>query len=206
MARKVVICRHNSNGYHTTVSRSSIVMKTARILVTLDCNRNCSYCCNKNLEQYNYARVLSLERLNDYDEFVLSGGEPLLNPKRTINIIKYLKEEYPLTPIYLYTQTWVKGMRKILSMVDGLTYTIHHPSTKNDGLNFYCTQIGVQDTGITARLNVMDGVDTGSIVYRLDSKVWDKIRIVPVLECCPLPEHEDLLVLDTTIDLKRKGI
>ena len=46
--------------------------KTARVIVTLKCNRNCPGCCNMNLPEYR--EVHTDEELLDYEEIVITGG------------------------------------------------------------------------------------------------------------------------------------
>lgn len=45
--------------------------KTARVIVTLKCNRNCPGCCNTNLPEYR--EVHTDEELLDYEEIVITG-------------------------------------------------------------------------------------------------------------------------------------
>ena len=50
--------------------------QTARVIVTLVCDRSCPGCCNTN--GLDGIQEVNLERLKDYEEVVLTGGEPLL--------------------------------------------------------------------------------------------------------------------------------
>lgn len=56
------------------------MMKSLRLLLTLDCNRACEYCCNKLPETQ---KRITLARLDDidfrrYGDVCITGGEPLL--------------------------------------------------------------------------------------------------------------------------------
>lgn len=59
--------------------------KTARVIVTLKCNRNCPGCCNTNLPEYR--EVHTDEELLDYEEIVITGGEPMLIPGKVLEFI-----------------------------------------------------------------------------------------------------------------------
>lgn len=58
--------------------------KTARVIVTLKCNRNCPGCCNMNLPEYR--EVHTDEELLDYEEIVITGGEPMLIPGKVLEL------------------------------------------------------------------------------------------------------------------------
>ena len=101
-------------------------MKTARLLITKDCHRDCPYCCNK------YERVMeqiqeidSLDALEGFGAICITGGEPLLDFDRTFRIVMKLQEKTK-AKIYLYTTIYVKGTTLLLSMLDGINFTLHN--------------------------------------------------------------------------------
>ena len=52
-------------------------MKKARLIITFDCPRKCSYCCNTYKKIMEHARFTDgLEELTNYDEIMITGGEP----------------------------------------------------------------------------------------------------------------------------------
>jgi organic radical activating enzyme len=79
-------------------------MKSLRLLITEDCNLNCGYCCNKlpavrqKFEYWNLATVLY--NACKYDDICITGGEPLLNWTRVVQILKTLGQDHD---VYLYT-------------------------------------------------------------------------------------------------------
>lgn len=64
--------------------------KTARVIVTLACNRKCPGCCNETIGKV--ASIGDISVLSDYEEVVITGGEPMLNPDSLLRFIKALKK------------------------------------------------------------------------------------------------------------------
>lgn len=102
--------------------------KTCRVLITLDCNKDCDYCCNKNGDTLMSILPITLEEIvsGDYDSVVLSGGEPLLQYHKTTEVAQILKMSGK--KVYLYTSLWWNKFGTILSHIDGITLSIHNDS------------------------------------------------------------------------------
>ena len=49
--------------------------KTARVIITYDCPRDCQSCCNKHIGD---VPQVKFEDLLSYEEIVITGGEPML--------------------------------------------------------------------------------------------------------------------------------
>ena len=97
-------------------------MKSARLITTLKCHRDCEYCCNKYESIMKDAKVITdLGELHGYDSVNITGGEPCLYGD-TISVIDELRKCNPYGKIYLYTSVF---NFKIWSMVDGVTLSIH---------------------------------------------------------------------------------
>ena len=79
-------------------------MKKLRLLVTDKCNRNCEMCCNKNYNLEALPRFNPID-IGEYDEIILTGGEPLLLKENLLKYIEILKNINCNIPIYLYTTT-----------------------------------------------------------------------------------------------------
>jgi len=80
------------------------MIDTCRILITLDCNFRCSYCCNELPEiQEQFIKVNSLEDIpwNAYQKVCISGGEPMLRVDRLDYVLYYTRAHR--LPVYLYT-------------------------------------------------------------------------------------------------------
>lgn len=64
-------------------------MKIARVVLWLACNRKCPMCCNNNSDAIAAAtRVPDMSHIRDYDQVILTGGEPMLAPDQLVERIK----------------------------------------------------------------------------------------------------------------------
>lgn len=107
--------------------------RKARFLITLDCHRSCDGCCNSYGKIMGYARnVSSLEELFDFDEIIITGGEPMLHGAETVKMIRNIKSMYPKKKIYLYTTLFNNYVLDILPILDGIHYTLHYPADELD--------------------------------------------------------------------------
>lgn len=59
-----------------------------RLLVTADCHNACVMCCNR---QFNVDKIPVVDRW-DYDEIMITGGEPFLYPNRLEKFCKAIRE------------------------------------------------------------------------------------------------------------------
>lgn len=106
----------------------------ARVLITEDCNRNCSGCCNT------YSKIMRnaqyIDDLGDLpprlSEIMITGGEPMLFPDKTERIARELRSRSPSSRIYLYSALYHSNLENIIPIIDGLHYTIHEGATKGD--------------------------------------------------------------------------
>lgn len=82
-----------------------MVAKTsARLLVGLGCNLDCSYCCNKSpavRSQFFTGYTTATIRYHEYRDICISGGEPLLYLEKVWDIVARAK--YAGCNSYLYT-------------------------------------------------------------------------------------------------------
>jgi organic radical activating enzyme len=105
---------------------------TARVLITKDCPRNCTYCCNKYpLVKDSITTIKEIMLLYPYEQVIITGGEPLLYPVYVIGLIARLRELNPKQTIFLYTAQYSKYFEDICKLVDGLTFTIHDANPNN---------------------------------------------------------------------------
>jgi hypothetical protein len=111
-------------------------MKLCKFIVTLKCDRSCSFCLNKNLSPERFPEELSLDALmhplqtlknHGYEGIMLSGGEPLLSPLLAPKIAfcvtvfsgnVYLTTSHP-TFLYLPLARTLKEI--VLSLHDGIS-------------------------------------------------------------------------------------
>jgi organic radical activating enzyme len=100
--------------------------KSLRLLITEECNLNCSYCCNKLpkcREKFDYKRLKEIN-FSQYDAVCITGGEPMLNPA----MLGYIKEMCNIDlkiPIYLYTNGLLLSKQFPFKDFTGITIGIH---------------------------------------------------------------------------------
>jgi len=181
-------------------------VRTARIIVTSECARKCKYCCNdprSNPAMHTVKLLGDLEGMNEYDAFVLTGGEPLASHNTvywTISVASRLQAKYPGRPMYLCTSVWAGGMLAMennLHRFHGITYTLHYPFTALDRDNMHLVQGSIMRRDPNRLLNnrlVINSsipVPQRPLVY---PHVWREIREIDFVPDgnCPLGEGEDL--------------
>ena len=75
---------------------------TIRLILFLDCNLSCAYCCN---EQEQFSSQFIKKDFNDidfskYENVCITGGEPFLYPESIWYVINKIPKE---KTIYIYT-------------------------------------------------------------------------------------------------------
>lgn len=155
-----------------------------RLLLLSECNRSCKGCCNKD---WDLDALKVCESFKGYDEIILTGGEPLLNPGLIRETVRRIRAESS-APIYLYTawrdDPWL--LATTLMLVDGITLTLH---TRKDTepfeeFNKVIKFLGIE--GKSLRLNVFHGVSTG----KADLSNWVVKKNMRWIKDCPLPTDE----------------
>ena len=163
-------------------------MRKIRLLITEHCDRNCSGCCNKDFD------LKSLPVCTDFGDgpvlIMLTGGEPLLYPVTTRDIVKRIRMQNPEASIILYTTMALRAL-DILPYLDGLTLTLHDQSDVGhfmqlDGmLELLRTVDWVKNKSL--RLNVFKEVQMRT--YRV-SDMWEVKKGIVWIKNCPLPKDE----------------
>ena len=189
-------------------------MRNARVLITQKCNRRCDGCCNK------YARIMermvaitSLDRFAGYDVVSLTGGEPLLNPAKTLRCIDMLNW-LCVGKIYVYTAIWNPRFADVAVASDGIHYSIHAPATTRDVMMFNVAQADLSGgwSGWSHRLYVDDRVKQR---LPIRSRVWSRVDISPWLSedevflhngPTGLPDGEELYLLTQDGDDETIGV
>lgn len=100
--------------------------KTLRLIITLECNLSCIYCCNKIPEINSKFIKKKLEDIvfEQYENICISGGEPFL--KRNI-INEVISSTHWRTPIYIYTNG-IFLTESDIQAFDGVNIGIHYKS------------------------------------------------------------------------------
>jgi hypothetical protein len=140
-----------------------------------------------------------LEDLAEYDEVMITGGEPMLYPARTLQVAEALKVQRPDRLVYLYTALFVTSVAQVLDVVDGAHYTLHADATGIDLAGVVWFQAMILGRKGSYRLYVHPEAE-GRLEVNLAA--WTRIEKKPWLgedECC-LPEDEELLVLEDGTD------
>lgn len=192
--------------------------KRCRLLLTAKCPNSCPLCCNK---QFNLEKDVPIISRWDYDEFILTGGEPLQFPNSVIEIIHNISAITDYMGInskfYLYTSICdVYVWNNVLPYLNGITYTVHTVSNAKDLMRL-----------IEVLRNFSGGYDSifsglSNITYKslwlnlfpeskdlIDTELalthysWDdisnyfKIKPIEWKENCPVPEGEDFVRINS---------
>lgn len=171
-------------------------MKTARVLISERCNRDCSYCCNKqegildNMTQVPF--WFEWEFFKSYEVICVTGGEPMLFPEGVIMFADRVKSLYKDMPVYMYSAQYTKKMEEVLKHIDGVHFTIHENPSSRDIIDFHKFQELIareENYGKSFRLYVNPSIDQP---LHIIPALWKRVEIAPWKEECPLPENETL--------------
>lgn len=177
--------------------------KKLRLLVTTKCHNSCPMCCNK---QFDLNNLPVVDRW-DYDEIILTGGEPLSSIKKVrylITLIESIKtiqkaQGLPLSKVYVYTSTHHPNlMRKILPYVDGITYIPHNVKEIHTVINFNQHILLLKEYNPayigkkSFKLNLFPDIkETIERVTKLRFFSSWTIHEIQWIKDCPIPEGED---------------
>lgn len=163
-------------------------MKKLRLLITKKCNKSCKGCCNKEWDLDNLPVVDSYK---DYDEIMLTGGEPMLEQADVLETIMNIRKQNTKAKIYIYTAQPIIPTY-ILKNIDGLTVTLHEEQDVKSfiHLDYILTQGKYKN--LSLRLNIF-----GNIPLKPDSffPLWKIRRNMKWIENCPLPIDEIFMKL-----------
>ena len=155
-------------------------MKKLRLLLFEKCNRSCSGCCNK---QFDLTSLPECTDFSQYDEILLTGGEPMLEPWLVLDVMKEIRETSSVK-IFVYT-AWVRDLfasRAVMMLADGMTVSLHDQSDVQPFLAFasFC-----EDLDRSKRLNVFSGITIDEVPVG-----WKQKKDIVWIDPCPLPEDE----------------
>ena len=169
--------------------------QTARVIVTLACDRSCPGYCNTN--GLDGILEVNLEQLKEYEEVVLTGGEPLLmGDKFLVQLIKKLRKQNRNQSIYLYTANLaLDEHEKVLDLLDGITVTLHAEATDNDIRSLKYMSENLYGEPLDMRLFIDERVYDRYDLSNIRMSTWDVVRKLKWLDRCELADNEDLLML-----------
>lgn len=168
-------------------------MNKARVIITMACTRNCSYCCNQQASGIDGAiYIKDISQIPHRSEIMITGGEPMEHFELTRSIVR---QAYDLAfrRIYLYTAKWNPRIYEILPFLNGIQYTIHENWTADDIEGFYDMQdLAGYHPRLSCRLYIAHNVN----VIVLHPNVWKRVEVKPWINNCPLPPGETLYILE----------
>lgn len=166
----------------------------ARVIVTYECFRSCTYCRNKCIFK---VRQVRFEDLLRYDELIISGGEPMLIGEMVVEMMHRLRVFYGykgkmwIDTSSLNVNRWAD--KAVIRNIDGIKYTFNYGYTQND-------------LRLLKKLsNYLDQVDRSVMYNRLniDNKLkkdinWDDIRLGN-WDCVQWIDHTSEVNKDTDV-------
>lgn len=169
------------------------MINTARIIITTACPRDCPKCCNKSkLVLDSMESIHKLSDLPQYENIVITGGEPLLIFNRTQKIIWEIRGLFPDSNLYLYTALYSPKIKLLFPYLVGIQYSLHNPFADEDKAGFYRFENKIENSGLSCRLWFDRTIDSDIAIRPCR---WDKITSGIMLDDCPLPKNEKLYIL-----------
>ncbi len=148
-------------------------MRILRLLLFSACNRACPGCCNN---QWDLDALPVAADFRGYDMILLTGGEPMLNPRLVAATAHRIRCQTDAS-IILYTAK-PERLPEVMPFLDGVTVTLHEQA---DVPTFRRAAAKLNGS---RRVNVFKGVNVP------DMPGWTMKRNMEWIEDCPLPEGE----------------
>ena len=136
---------------------NNLKVDTARILVSWECNLKCPYCCNEQARFRKDIAPISIEKIrwNDYRNFCISGGEPLLHKDKVWDVCRRIPAG---STVILYTNGILVNRETVVEMEQaGIQYFnigLHYESSFDRLIK--SVTAAVQGSGIKARFHAQD--------------------------------------------------
>ena len=166
--------------------------KKLRLLVTAFCPNKCPMCCNNS---WDFSKLPIVDRW-DYNEIMITGGEPLCFPDRISNLLysvrQVLKVEQKHPKIYLYTANAEYDIwAQVLEYLDGIVYTPHKIGDIESfvTLNQWLLANKSHYSKISFRLNLFEDMEK-LLPKDIDLSLW-AVKHMTWVKDCPVPEGED---------------
>lgn len=169
--------------------------KTARVIVTYNCNRSCPGCCNQHGNSVR--KVTNIEELLKYEEIIVTGGEPMLVLSDVLALVSTLKVLGYAGRFYLYTAFWKPNFKNIaiLDEFDGITFTIHAEASDADiiALKHLSKESILKSANFSSRLIIDSRVYDKYDLSNIDLKNWDVVRKLQWKDKCEPAPNEELI-------------
>jgi len=159
-------------------------MKILRLLLFSECNRACVGCCNS---QWDLQSLPVNDSFREYDQIILTGGEPMLHPDIVVNTCIEIRRETNV-PIFMYTAKIDRPLEIIalFNWLDGITVTLHEHYDIIDFMKLQNYLERFYTDNKSLRLNVFDNVS----IKGIDTYGWEVKSGIQWIPNCPLPENE----------------
>ena len=168
-----------------------------RLLVITDCPNHCPLCCNNS---WDFSKLPSVTSF-DYDEVMITGGEPLLFVDKVVKLARSIKTLSPILypeegapKIYVYTSIAAYfPIRQLLNVVDGIVLTPHSKDDVkrfirlNERLRMYLAENPQLKSSL--RLNLFKNIKD-MLPEDIDLSIW-KVKDMEWIKDCPVPKGED---------------
>jgi organic radical activating enzyme len=157
------------------------------------CNRACAGCCNND---WDLDALPVCESYRGFDEIILTGGEPMLNPLRVKSVVAEIRRQTD-APVYLYTakvDRWMAASQ-VLAVLDGMTVTLHEPRDVAAWVRFSTMLLPRWRITKSLYLNVFRDVVVDDVADEL-LEGWVVKDNIEWIENCPLPRDEAFMRLD----------
>jgi organic radical activating enzyme len=168
-----------------------------RLFLWEECDRDCTGCCNKD---YDIESIpLYKGNYKEFDEILLTGGEPMLYPARLSNIIDYIKSKTD-AKIILYTAKFeLPDIVYIINVLDGITVTFHSQKDVDNFEKAFIKAVGyfgddfenlIKDRSF--RINSFVDIDISKLEKLYSYKYFKIKKDINWIKNCPLPKGEVL--------------
>jgi len=143
--------------------------------------------------------ITELDGFADYDEVMLTGGDPLLMRKDDLLAIVQRLRDLNVLRIYLYTTWWNKKAEAVLPLIDGIHFSLHPDAGQREmELLRRVEEVAVKNPGKSFRLFVDSSIRMPNITTSAWSRVERKefMTEAQLLELQPggVPQDESLYV------------
>lgn len=167
-----------------------------RLLVTAECPNKCPMCCNNS---WDFSKLPKVEHF-DYDEIMITGGEPLLFSTKVWDLIHSIKTLHPILypaesipKVYIYTSICeAPKILNVLLISDGIVFTPHNKEAINDLVlfnNFLLNTKILEREPRSLRLNLFKDIKE-MLPKDIDLSLW-KVKDMEWIKDCPVPQGED---------------
>lgn len=176
--------------------------RKARVMITLACPRQCDGCCNTGPVFDEHKIISDISEVYGFDEIMLTGGEPMLYPHKTLELVQRIKKENRSSELFLYSALFnplhYDVWHELLITLDGMQFTLHHECTEADvrGLRQLSRMVKHHDyRAWSSRLSIDKRLYDRYDFSNIDFTGWGSVRKLVWLPDCPLPEGEELFLL-----------